>query len=93
MLVIADSVEPATIGFTATKKLGGAVVRNRCKRRLRATCDEVIDGFETKGIQLVMIARQEAMTRDFVQLTKDLNWALRKLGLNKSGAKDDQHPV
>ena len=84
LLANPDSAEPVSIGFTATKKLGGAVIRNRCKRRLRAMCDEAVDNFEIKGIQMVIIARQEALTRDFVQLTKDLNWALRKLGMVKT---------
>jgi ribonuclease P protein component len=88
-----DSTE-TSIGFTATKKLGNAVIRNRCKRRLRAMCDMALNGFETKGIQLVIIARGETLTRDFTQLTKDLQWALRKLGVGKPGIeKHDQQAV
>lgn len=67
------------IGFTATKKLGGAVIRNRAKRRLRAACDEAFQAFDAKGRQFVLIARHEAITRDFATLVKDLRWALRKL--------------
>lgn len=82
---VTPSEKPAEIGFTATKKLGNAVVRNRCKRRLRAICDTVLDQFEIKGHKLVLIARTDAMTRDITQLNKDLGWALRKLGLSQKG--------
>lgn len=87
LLAETDSTDITAIGFTATKKLGGAVIRNRCKRRLRALCDEVIKDYQTKGMKLVLIARPEAVTRDFIQMVKDLNWALRKLGLTKAGAE------
>jgi ribonuclease P protein component len=86
ILAETDSADPVAIGFTATKKLGGAVVRNRCKRRLRAACDIAINNYKTSGIKLVLIARTDTLTRDFVQLTKDLEWALRKLGV----ARNDQ---
>ena len=59
-------------------------MRNRCKRRLRATADEVIKGFDAKGCQIVLIARQETLTREYTLLTKDLRWALRKLGIAAS---------
>ena len=84
LLAVPDSeVQTASIGFTATKKLGNAVIRNRCKRRLRALCDEVIPFYNTTGIQLVIIARSDTLTRDFTLLAKDLNWALRKLNVSK----------
>lgn len=76
-----DSTANPEIGFTATKKLGGAVVRNRCKRRLRATCDTVLKQVDLTGYQLVLIARQDTMTRDFNDLAKDLRWALKRLGI------------
>lgn len=74
-----DSVTTSEIGFTATKKLGGAVVRNRAKRRLRAACDEVFREFPIKNRRFVLIARDEALTREFPVLLKDLRWALRRL--------------
>jgi len=74
-----NSVSLPEIGFTATKKIGGAVIRNRCKRRLRAACDEVVKSFDLKGYQCVLTARSEVVTREFAVLVKDLRWALRKL--------------
>lgn len=67
------------IGFTATKKLGGAVIRNRCRRRLRAVCDLVLDDFSLNGTKCVIIARSEAETRALDQMVRDLRWALRRL--------------
>jgi ribonuclease P protein component len=87
ILRCAEKTPGTEIGFTATKKIGSAVIRNRCKRRLRAACDEVINGFQTKGMQLVLIARSDVLTRDFSLLSKDLRWALRKLGVEKA----DEH--
>lgn len=84
----ADSIALPEIGFTATKKLGGAVVRNRCKRRLRAVCDEVLKGFDTKGCQIVLIARQDTLTKDYVELTRDLRWALKRLEVAKPAPKE-----
>ena len=76
-----DSTLLPEIGFTATKKLGGAVIRNRARRRLRAACDQAMPDFVLIGRQFVLIARSEALTREFPVLVKDLRWALRKLGL------------
>lgn len=79
-----DSSDTTEIGFTATKKLGSAVIRNRSRRRLRAACDQIIPAYATKGCQFVLIARSDVLTRDFAQLTKDLGWALRKLGIEQN---------
>lgn len=76
------------IGFTATKKLGNAVIRNRAKRRLRAACDAVITDFAAPGYQFVLIARSEVLNREFPILLKDLRWALRKLEIPAAGSHD-----
>lgn len=78
------------IGFTATKKIGNAVIRNKCRRRLRALCDQVTTEFALHGAQIVIIARSELCAYDFEQATKDLRWALRRLNVPqvKKNAKD-----
>ena len=67
--------DPAKVGFTATKKLGGAVIRNRIRRRLKAAADQFAP---TEG-KMVFIARPEALTRDLEILVKDMRWAMRKV--------------
>ena len=67
------------VGFTVTKKIGGAVVRNRMKRRFRALAREIlpVQGFE--GSDHVMIGRAGGIERDFSQLRSDLTGALARV--------------
>ncbi|WP_420391294.1 ribonuclease P protein component [Acuticoccus sp.] len=64
------------VGFTVTKKVGNAVVRNRIKRRLRAASAIVRDDFAA-GTDYVILARPAALTAPFVELTDQLAAALR----------------
>lgn len=66
-------------GFTITKALGGAVVRNRIRRRLRAALLEVAPVAAQDGMDYVVIARQPAATRPFEDLKKDLEHALQRV--------------
>src|SRR5688572_16963018 len=58
------------IGFTVSRKVGNAVVRNRARRRLRAVADLVIGGEMAGKLELdvVMIGRGEALTRDIATM-------------------------
>ena len=67
------------VGFTVTKRVGNAVVRNRVKRRLRAAVAEVVPSWASAGNDYVLIGRKQALERPFQSLTSDLKWALRKL--------------
>ena len=69
------------VGFTATKKLGGAVVRNRCKRRLRAAIRAALAEHPITGFDLVLIAREATAERLWAQLLGDLRGALRQAGV------------
>lgn len=71
------------VGFTATKKVGNAVVRNRARRRLRAAVAEVMDGFTARPADLVLVARQGTITRPYGDLKNDLRLALKKLGIGQ----------
>lgn len=72
---------PLRVGFTATKKLGGAVVRNRCKRRLRAAIRHAVEEAPIVGFDLVLIAREATSTRSWDQLLGDLRGALKQAGV------------
>jgi ribonuclease P protein component len=76
---------PVRLGFTATKKIGNAVVRNRAKRRLRAaarlTLAEQPPHGPTQGWDLVLIARDGTGSRPWDKLLADLRGALRHLGV------------
>jgi ribonuclease P protein component len=67
------------IGITVTKKIGGAVVRNRMKRRLRALARELLPQAGLAGTDHVLIGRAGGVERDFALLRAELDQALAKL--------------
>ncbi len=75
---------PARLGFTVTKKVGNAVVRNRTRRRLREAArllllrDPATRDAAPRGVDLVLIGREGTRGRDFAALLDDLARALRK---------------
>ncbi len=73
--------EGRRIGFTASKKVGNAVVRNRAKRRLRALVREVMAEKAHAGQDYVLIARAETARRPYALLKDDIESALRRLGM------------
>jgi len=72
---------PARLGFTVTKKVGNAVVRNRTRRRLREAARLLLRDRRTTGVDLVLIGRDTTRAKPFTQLTGDLRRALEKLGV------------
>jgi len=68
------------VGFTVTKKIGNAVVRNRMKRRFRALAREIIPAQGFAGSDHVMIGRAGGIERDFAALRNDLSSALKRVG-------------
>ncbi len=71
------------VGFTATKRIGKAVVRNRARRRLRAAAAHVIPAHAMPGHDYVLIARSGTLERPFADLLRDLETALRRLGAHR----------
>ena len=67
------------VGFTVTRKIGGAVVRNRMKRRFRAVAREIVTEQGFAGADHVMIGRAKGIERDFGLLRSELGEALDKL--------------
>ena len=67
------------VGFTATKKIGNAVVRNRAKRRLREAAEQIIPQFGLPGHDYVLIARADTVSRDWKALLDDVKAALIRL--------------
>jgi ribonuclease P protein component len=75
----ADQDPQIRIGFTVTKKIGGAVVRNRMKRRMRALAREIVPVSGLAGCDHVMIGRAGGIERAFGLLRADLEGALDKV--------------
>ena len=67
------------VGYTVTKKIGGAVVRNRMKRRFRALARELLPVEGVEGADHVLIGRAGGVERDFGLLRLELTRALAKV--------------
>ena len=67
------------VGFTVTKKIGNAVVRNRMKRRFRALAREILPDHGITGADHVLIGRAGGIERDYAANASELNRALAKL--------------
>jgi ribonuclease P protein component len=66
-------------GFTATRKIGGAVVRNRAKRRLREAARLALPQLGHAGFDYVFVARGGTATRPWARLLDDVKSALLSL--------------
>lgn len=72
------------VGFTASRKVGSAVARNRARRRLRAAAREVLPRQGRPGFDYVLIARSGTLDRPYAALVEDLGTAVEKIA---AGAK------
>ena len=72
-----DGTTATRVGFTASKKIGNAVFRNRAKRRLRALAREVLAPNARPGWDYVLVAKPNAtVSRDYTLLQDDLRHAI-----------------
>lgn len=72
-----DDLATARIGFTASKKVGNAVLRNRAKRRMRAVVRQVLTSLARPGWDYVLVARPNAtVSRPYADLLADLAQAI-----------------
>ncbi len=72
---------PARLGFTVTRKVGNAVVRNRTRRRLKEAARLLLRATPVQGVDLVLIGREATRRRQFVALMDDLRRALGRAGV------------
>jgi ribonuclease P protein component len=77
--------ESIRVGFTASRKVGNAVKRNRARRRLKALVAEMIAAGAKPGLDLVLIARTATVDRPFDELRRDLQQSLQR---TKAARKD-----
>ena len=91
-----ETAQGARIGYTTTKKIGKAVVRNRCRRRPAAAL--CFGKLALPNADYVLIARYSTAGVDFKELCRDLQYGVKKLNRQLNGEtacvqEDDQTPV
>jgi ribonuclease P protein component len=67
------------VGYAATRKIGGAVQRNRTKRRMRALVAEQLSTQGRKNCGYVLIARKDLISKKYAELQADMKWALKRI--------------
>lgn len=75
---VARTTAPARLGITVSRRVGGAVVRNRVKRLLRESFRRIKGRFPA-GAELVVIARTAAADADFATVLRELGELQRRL--------------
>jgi ribonuclease P protein component len=73
--------DPVRLGFTVTKKVGNAVIRNRTRRRLKEAARLLLAAQPVGGADLVLIGRDSTRKRNFIALQGDIRRALERTGV------------
>ena len=79
------------VGFTASKKIGNAVARNRAKRRLRAAASQLLPLLGRGGHDYVLVARGTTVARPFPALLSDITTALKAVHRKLDAKAGDGH--
>ena len=85
-------VSGARIGYTTTKKIGKAVVRNLCRRLLRAAAALFFETLALPTADYVLIARFSTADADFKNICRDLQRGLKKINQTLNGEADHDQP-
>ena len=78
------------IGFTVSRKVGNAVVRNRARRRLKAAAENIFPAHGKPGFDYVVIGRAATPVRPWAALQDDMVAALKKVGGWREGEEQDR---
>jgi ribonuclease P protein component len=81
------------VGFTASKKVGNAVARNRARRRLKAAVKDVLTERAGEDMDYVVIARAATVARSYALLLEDLRGALHRVHRSPRHRSTERHPA
>ena len=84
-----DQTVNVRVGFTVSRKVGGAVARNRARRRLRQVAERVMPNQAAGSCDYVLIGRRTTIKRPFEDLVADLETALVQLGAMRQNATQE----
>ena len=87
-----DGDSTARLGITVTKKIGGAVIRNRMKRRFRALAKAALPALGIPGADHVLIGREGGIERDYAQLSAELETALKRIAGRREKSTRERRP-
>ena len=79
-----EETKPSSVGYTVTKKVGNAVIRNRIRRRLREVVSQTFPDKSLPNHDYVIIGKYGALTRNFASILKDLEQALDHVHRNEA---------
>ncbi len=79
MALESEIAQSPRFGFTVTKKVGNAVIRNRIRRRLREAVRLADFSLSKAGHDYVLVARIEALTAPFEELRGEIARALTRI--------------
>ena len=88
-----DDAPLVRAGFTATKRIGGSVQRNRAKRRMREAARLLLPDLGRPGVDYVFIARGGVIARPWPRLLDDVKSALIRLAAERDGRTRDPAPA
>ena len=80
------------VGFTASRKIGNAVARNRAKRRLRAAAAALLPLYGREGHDYVLVARADTLRRPFASLKEDLAASLEAVHVRLAERNSHRDP-
>ena len=78
---LSETIVPPKVGYTTTKKIGKANVRNRTRRRMRAVIRELLPVYGMDNVEYVLIGRHNTHYCPYKELRSDIKWALKKANL------------
>ena len=70
------------VGFTATKRLGNAVERNRARRRMRVLATTILSEYAVQDLDCVLLARKPILEAQFADLVRELRTLLKRMQIN-----------